>query len=108
MAIEYMCSGLLLCLTIIGIPFGVQIFKLGVLAIFPFGKIVVKRDESNGCLNLIMNVLWFFLGGVVIVLSHLALGIIFCITIVGIPFGMQHFKLMAIAFTPFGRDIMEE
>ena len=110
MAAEYMISGLILCMTIIGIPFGLQIFKLGLLSLFPFGQKVVTKENSvgMGCLNLIMNLIWLIFGGVIIMLSHLALGIIFCLTIVGIPFGLQHFKLMLIALTPFGRDVVAE
>ena len=106
LALGYFIDGLVLCLTIIGIPFGLQVFKLGLLTLWPFGKAVVKREHPSGCLNTLMNVLWFFFGGLGLVLSHLLLGVLFFITIVGIPFGKQHFKLAHIALTPFGRDIV--
>jgi uncharacterized membrane protein YccF (DUF307 family) len=106
LALGYFIDGLVLCLTIIGIPFGLQVFKLGLLTLWPFGKTVVKREHPSGCLNTLMNVLWFFFGGLGLVLSHLLLGVLFFITIVGIPFGKQHFKLAHIALTPFGRDIV--
>ena len=106
LALGYFASGVALCLTIIGIPFGLQIFKLGLLALWPFGKRVVKKDTPSGCLNTLMNILWFFFGGLGIMLSHLLLGVLFFVTIVGIPFGKQHFKLAHIALTPFGRDIL--
>ena len=106
MALEYMISGALLCITIIGIPFGVQIFKLGVFALLPFGKTSVVTYQGTGCLYIVMNILWLVLGGIWIALSHLGLGILVCITIIGIPFGLQHFKLMSMALTPFGRDII--
>jgi uncharacterized membrane protein YccF (DUF307 family) len=104
-AVEYFAGGLLLCLTVIGIPFGLQAFKLGVLAIWPFGREAVRARESDGCLSLFMNVLWFFIGGAWICLTHLLFGLLCCVTIIAIPWGMQHFKLAGLALTPFGREI---
>lgn len=106
LALGYFVSGVALCLTIVGIPFGLQIFKLGLLALWPFGHNVSKMEGKNGCLNTLMNVLWFIFGGIGIVLSHFFLGVLFYITIVGISFGKQHFKLAHIALTPFGREIV--
>ncbi len=105
LAIQYFLSSLALMITIIGIPFGLQTFKLGLLALWPFGS-EVRKKPTSGCLNTGMNILWFFLGGFVISLEHLLLGVLFCITIIGIPFGKQHFKLAHIALTPFGREII--
>ena len=105
-AIEYFIGGLILCLTIVGIPFGYQTMKLGLFALFPFNQTVVKDHESTGCLSAIMNILWFFVGGIFIVITHLFWGVVLAITIVGIPFAAQHFKLMSFALTPFGRDIV--
>ena len=105
-AMEYFISGLLLCLTIVGIPFGLQVFKLATLALFPFGNTTILFPQNDGCLTTFMNILWLLLGGIWIALSHLLLGVIFCITIIGIPFGKQHFKLMTIALSPFGRTIV--
>ncbi|MBQ7823818.1 MAG: YccF domain-containing protein [Bacteroidaceae bacterium] len=104
-ALEYFVGGFLLCLTIIGIPFGIQVFKLGVLALWPMGHSVISEDYSGGCLSLIMNILWILVGGIWISLSHLLLGVLFCITLIGIPFGIQHFKLAGLALTPFGKTI---
>ena len=104
-ALEYLVSGFLLICTVIGIPFGLQVVKLGMLALCPFGSKVTEKKSTNGCLNMFMNVLWFFVGGIWIVLTHLFLGIIFCVTIVGIPFGKQHFKLIKLALFPFGKEI---
>ncbi|MDD2503931.1 MAG: YccF domain-containing protein [Clostridia bacterium] len=106
-AIEYIIAGIVMCLTIIGIPFGYQSMKLGVFALFPFGQKAVVNSNNTGCLSALMNVIWFFIGGIWIVLTHLCWGVILCITIVGIPFGMQHFKLMTLALAPFGRDIVK-
>ncbi len=103
--LEYIISGVLLCITIIGIPFGIQIFKLGLLALWPFGKETKDINQETSILNLIMNILWLILGGIFIALSHLLTGILFCITIIGIPFGFQHFKLAKLALTPFGKEI---
>jgi uncharacterized membrane protein YccF (DUF307 family) len=105
-AIEYVLASLLMMVTIIGIPFGLQSLKLAEVALFPFGKKVVKSETSSGCLSLIMNIIWFFVGGIWIVLTHLAFGILFYITIIGIPFGNQHFKLMKLAFSPFGKVVL--
>ena len=103
--LEYVVGGAVLCLTIIGIPFGVQSFKLALLALWPFGKRVEYTDSSSGCLSIVMNIIWIFVGGIWIALSHLLFGLLFAITIIGLPFAKQHFKLMALAFTPFGRSI---
>lgn len=105
-ALEYFVSSIGLFITIIGIPFGIQTLKLGVLALCPFGSQVTDIPQSSGCLSFLMNVIWFFIGGVWIFLSHLLFGVIFCITIIGIPFGMQHFKLARLAITPFGHDVL--
>ncbi|MBO4965084.1 MAG: YccF domain-containing protein [Muribaculaceae bacterium] len=106
-AVEYVCSSLLMMLTIVGIPFGLQTMKLAVLALFPFGKqISVSPYSMGGCLNTIMNVLWWIVGGIPIAVTHLGWGLLFCITIIGIPFGIQHFKLMRLAFFPFGKEIV--
>ena len=107
-AVEYLVSSLLMMITIIGIPFGIQTLKLAMLALWPFGKTVRSGERSGGCLYVLMNVLWIFLGGIWICLSHLGFGILLCITIVGIPFGLQHFKLAALALTPFGKDIVPD
>ena len=93
-------------ITIIGIPFGMQTLKLAGLALWPFGKEVRSGQRSGGCLYILMNILWIFLGGIWICLSHLVFGAILCITIIGIPFGLQHFKLAALALSPFGKDIV--
>lgn len=105
-AAEYFVASLALMITIIGIPFGIQTLKLGIFALWPFGSETRMDVRASGCLYVIMNILWLILGGLVIALSHVALGIILFITIIGIPFGMQHFKLAAIALSPFGRDII--
>ncbi|GAB1358654.1 YccF domain-containing protein [Porphyromonadaceae bacterium] len=107
LSVGYMIGGILLCFTIIGIPFGYQLFKIGTLALLPFGKTTIVSDNSGSILSTVMNILWIVLGGLPIALAHLALGVLFCITIIGIPFGIQHFKLMVVALLPFGRTIID-
>lgn len=105
--IEYIVASVGLMITIIGIPFGLQTLKMAMLALWPFGKEVVSdTSASSGCLSLIMNIIWIFIGGIWICLSHLAFGILLCITVIGIPFGLQHFKLAGLALTPFGKTIV--
>ncbi len=105
-AIEYLIGSITLMITIIGIPFGLQCLKLGLLALWPFGSEVKTKPGQPGCLSTFMNVLWFFVGGLWIFLTHILFGVIFYITIIGIPFGKQHFKLAHIALTPFGREVI--
>lgn len=107
-AIEYVISSLAMMITIIGIPFGLQTLKLSLLALCPFGKEIRTTPQAGGCLSIIMNILWILLGGIWISLSHLVFGIVLCITIIGIPFGRQHFKLAGLALTPFGKHIVEK
>ena len=102
---EYLISGLILCLTIIGIPFGIQCFKLSLLALVPFGRKVVPKKSYTGALNIIMNIIWIFIGGIWIAITHVILAIIFAVTIIGIPFAKQHIKLASLALTPFGKEI---
>lgn len=102
---EYLLGGLVLCLTIVGIPFGLQLFKLAVASLVPFGTKVTNIPTSTGCLYTFMNILWIIFGGIWVALTHFFFGVLLCITIVGMPFGRQHFKLMGLAFTPFGKTI---
>jgi len=103
-AVLYIIGGLLMCITIVGIPFGVQLFKFGVFALMPFGH-EVSVKEDFGCLSLVFNVLWIICGWWEIALVHAVFGLIFCATIIGIPFGVQHFKIAFYTLMPFGRTI---
>lgn len=105
MALEYLLLGLLWCVTIIGIPVGLQLFKCASLALWPFGREVRPKEHASGCLSVGLNIVWVVLGGLLMAIEHALLGLVFCITIVGIPFGLQHFKLAGIALTPFGHEI---
>ena len=107
-ALEYFTAGFVFLISIIGIPFALQAFKLGMLALLPFGSKVEKIEDTSGCLNLVMNVIWILIGGIWIALTHLLWGVLLCITIVGIPFGKQHFKMIYLAFVPFGKKIVAQ
>ena len=107
-AVEYIVASIGMMVTIIGIPFGIQTLKLSLLALCPFGKEIQSTPQAGGCLSFIMNILWILMGGIWISLSHLAFGIVLCITIIGIPFGKQHFKLAGLALNPFGKEIVEK
>ena len=104
-ALEYLIASLVFFISIIGIPFGVQTLKMVSIAIWPFGKTIVQKQQSTGCLTTLMNVLWILIGGIWICLTHLLCGLVLCITIIGIPFAKQHFKLAGIALTPFGKEV---
>jgi uncharacterized membrane protein YccF (DUF307 family) len=103
--IEYLISGVVLCVTIIGIPFGLQCFKLAIFALAPFGAHPVNTTDANGCFPVLFNVLWILLGGIWISVTHLILALVYAITIIGIPFAVQHFKMAGLALTPFGKCI---
>lgn len=105
-AIEYFIGSILLIITIVGIPFALQTFKLGLLALWPFGRTSIISEQPTGCISTLMNLVWLLFGGFWIAISHALLGLLFFITIIGIPFGQQHFKLATVALTPFGRDIV--
>ncbi len=105
-SIEYFIGSIVLILTIVGIPFGIQTMKMASLALWPFGRDTRMQERGSGCLYILMNVIWLITGGLWIALSHVVFGLLLYITIIGIPFGMQHFKLAAIALSPFGRDII--
>lgn len=104
-AVEYVASSIALMATIIGIPFGIQTMKLAFVALWPFGTNIENDGWPSGCLAGIMNVIWWFVGGIPIALTHILFGILFYITIIGIPFGNQHFKLARLALFPFGKTI---
>jgi uncharacterized membrane protein YccF (DUF307 family) len=103
--LEYLLGGVMLCITIIGIPFGIQCIKLSMLALLPFGKEVSDGGNANGCLSVFMNILWIIFGGFWIALTHVLFAILTGITIIGLPFAKQHMKLAGLALVPFGREI---
>lgn len=105
-ALYYFLFGLLLCLTVVGIPFGLQLMKMAGFALWPFGHEVQAGPQDSGCLSVCMNIIWIIFGGIEIALTHLGLGVVFCVTIIGIPFGLQHFKMALLALVPFGKVIV--
>ncbi len=107
-ALEYFFASIVLFITIIGIPFGVQTMKLAGLALWPFGKEAIIKEKASGFVSTLMNLIWIFIGGIWISLSHVVFGVLLGITIIGIPFAKQHFKLATLALTPFGRVIINK
>jgi uncharacterized membrane protein YccF (DUF307 family) len=103
----YILGGILLCITIIGIPFGLQAIKLGGATMTPFGRKIVENNNPNSVLNIILNVLWMVFVGWEIALVHLLHAVLLAITIIGLPFAKQHIKLIALALFPFGRDFQK-
>lgn len=101
-AAAYFVLGILYCITIIGIPIGRQCFKLADLALWPFGK---RIEYGGSAFSFIANVIWFFMGGIETAIAYCALGLVYCITIIGIPFGKQCFKLAKLSLAPFGARI---
>lgn len=101
----YIIGGLLFYLTIIGIPFGKQAIKLGVATMTPFGREIVVAEEFDNPLSLLFNILWVIVFGWEIAVSHFVHGLILAITIIGLPFAKQHFKLIPLALFPFGREL---
>ena len=97
----YILGGLLLCITIIGIPFGMQSINMGIATFAPFGKTVTAEEQGSGLIRMIFNVAWLLLFGWEIAIAHLTGGLILAVTIVGIPFAKQHFKLIPVALFPF-------
>jgi len=106
-ALEYVVGGALLCITVVGIPFGVQCFKIAKLALFPFGKEIVDDPSTlgGGCLGFLMNVLWLVVG-IPTFLTHIGLAIGLALSLIGIPFALQHVKLAVLALFPFGRRVV--
>jgi len=106
----YVLGGILLCLTIIGIPFGFQCFKIAGAVIAPFGREVQETEPPGGALAVIMNVIWIILPGLELAIMHLLLALFFAITIIGFPIAVAHLKLVPLALLPFGhvmRDVEE-
>jgi len=105
-AMGYVFGGFVLCVTIVGIPWGMQCFKIAGLVLWPFGKKVVPSSQGTGCLSLIFNIIWLIFGGLYAAVVHLVFAAILFITIIGIPFARQHLKLMEISLMPFSRQVV--
>lgn len=102
----YILAGLVLCLTVVGIPFGLQAVKLGVATMAPFGKRLVERPNADSTLRILFNIIWLLVVGWEIAVAHLFSAVILAITIIGLPFAKQHVKLIPLALFPFGRDLV--
>ncbi len=102
-AIGWFLAGLILCITIIGVPFGIQCFKIAQFVLWPFGKEIEIGHFGVG--GLLLNILWLIFLGWELAMAHLTIGVLFCITIIGIPFGLQHFKFAMLGLIPFGAKI---
>lgn len=107
-AIAYLLGGLLLCITIIGIPFGIQCFKLAGLAVAPFGREIREKEPPGGALAIIMNIIWIILPGLELAVFHLVMALILGITIIGLPLAAQHLKMTRLALIPFGFEVRDK
>ena len=105
MAIAYVIAGIICCILIITIPFGIASFRIAGYALWPFGRTVVKRGDA-GVASLIGNVIWLIFAGIWLALGHIATGILLCVTIIGIPLGIANFKMIPISLMPLGREIV--
>lgn len=106
-ALGWLLAGCLWCITIIGIPVGLQCFKLASISLNPFGKEIYYEDEGKVG-SFLLNVLWFIISGAILALGNALMGLILCVTIIGIPFGMQFFKIAKLALRPFGASVERE
>ena len=106
-SIFYFLGGCLLCITIVGIPFGIQCFKLALFSLIPFGREVIDEEKPSGVISIIMNVLWLLFCGLEIAVAHLFFALICTVTIIGIPLAKQHIKLIRIAIMPFGKRVVK-
>ncbi|MBT8092291.1 MAG: YccF domain-containing protein [Gammaproteobacteria bacterium] len=103
----YVLGGILLCVTIIGIPFGLMCFRLAGSVIAPFGREVRETEPPGGVLTLIMNIIWIILPGLELAIMHLVLALLFALTLIGFPIAVQHVKLVPMALLPFGHVMRE-
>ena len=106
-AFLYVLGAIVLCITIIGIPFGIQCFKLAGLALAPFGREIREKEPPSGALAVIMNIIWIILPGLELAVLHLFLALAFAITIIGLPIAAQHLKMTRLALIPFGFEVRE-
>jgi uncharacterized membrane protein YccF (DUF307 family) len=105
--LAYLFGGILLCITIIGIPFGIQCFKLAGLALMPFGQEIREKEPPGGAVAMIMNIIWIILPGLELAIFHLVMALLFAITIIGLPIAAQHLKMTRLALLPFGFEARE-
>ena len=104
-SIMYFVAGLIACITIIGIPVALQTFKIGLLCLWPFGAEVRDTNSPTGCIRIPLNIIWIVFGGLWAWFTHIVFGVLLFVTIIGIPFAMQHFKMAGLSLAPFGKDV---
>lgn len=104
-SLSYIFAGFALCLTIVGIPFGIKAIQFGVMVLLPFGKVINSGRSGRGCLAMGFNIIWLLTVGWSIALTHLLFGIMLAMTLLGIPFAIQHFKLVPVALFPFSYEL---
>jgi uncharacterized membrane protein YccF (DUF307 family) len=107
LALGYLIAAALMAITIIGLPFAKQALKLAGYAIWPFGRTLIPSESRHKGLSVVANVLWFILVGWWLALEHLFVGILLCITIIGIPLGVASFKMAGAALVPFGKEVVD-
>ena len=107
MFLAYMFVGVIWCITIIGIPFGIACFRIGLYALWPFGRTVVRK-QTAGAASAIGNIIWFIFSGLWLAIGHALAGALLCLTIIGIPLGLANFKLIPVSLLPLGREIVPE
>jgi uncharacterized membrane protein YccF (DUF307 family) len=105
MAIAYVVAGIICCILIITIPFGIASFRIAAYALWPFGRTVVRRSDA-GVASVVGNVIWLIVAGIWLALGHVGTGILLCVTIIGIPLGIASFKMVPISLLPLGREIV--
>jgi uncharacterized membrane protein YccF (DUF307 family) len=106
LALGYAVVGIVMCILIITIPFGIAAFRMALFCLWPFGRTLIRRDDA-GAGSVIGNVIWFILAGWWLAIGHLVTGVLMCLTIIGIPLGLANFKLIPVSLTPFGREIVD-
>lgn len=106
LALGYAVVGIVMCILIITIPFGIASFRIALFCLWPFGRTLIRRDDAGGA-SVIGNVIWFILAGWWLAIGHLVTGVLMCLTIIGIPLGLANFKLIPVSLTPFGREIVD-
>ncbi|MBR0506774.1 MAG: YccF domain-containing protein [Kiritimatiellae bacterium] len=105
MGLEWLITGLFFCLTIIGIPYGIACFRIAQFAFFPFGKMVVPSENAGAC-TFLLNVIWVIFAGLWLWISAVIAGLFFCVTIIGIPFGIACFRIAKVSFAPLGKKVV--
>ena len=105
LGLSWLISGLVFCCTIIGIPYGIASFRIAQFAFFPFGKDIVKGDNAGVC-TFLLNVVWVVFAGLWLWIGAVISGIVFCCTIIGIPFGIACFRIAKVSFAPLGKKVV--